>query len=108
MSDAEFWSALAGVFVPSAVVAFFAWLNHRNAARAATASEKRDAALGDKIDGVGNRLDGRIESLRSDVMSLAVSAAYIAGRQDGAERAGRRPQRPDDAPEPEPGPDRSH
>ena len=71
MSRVE-WLTLASVIVPSIVVVFFAWLNHRNIARAATASENRDADLGKRIDDVGDRLDGRIESLRNDVQTLAL------------------------------------
>ncbi len=102
--EAEFWLALAGVIVPSAVVVIFALLNYLNIRWASASSEKRDDRLGDKIDDVGRRLEGRIDSLRGDVTQLVGIVAYARGRQDAAEGAGRdRRQGPDDVFTPGPG-----
>ena len=118
MSRTEIWLTLAGVLFPSLVVVFFAWLNHRNAARNAAESKRRDDDLGNRITEVGSRLEGRIErvddrieGLRKDVTTFAVTAAYAAGRQHGAAEAGPSQQRggaPRPAPDSDPGPDPPH
>ena len=108
MSRTEFWLTVAGVLFPSLIVVFFAWLNHRNAARNAAESKRRDDELGNRITEAGrrvegriDRLDDRIDGLRKDMTTFAVTAAYAAGRQTGVAEAGRFQQR-GDAPRPAP------
>lgn len=109
MSTSELWLAIASVVVPSVTVMFFAWLNHRNSAKAAAASEDRDGKLGSQIEKLGDRLDSRIERVRSDVTTMSTLAAYAAGRrEDAEERAERRPQDPDEPAAPDTGPGPTH
>ena len=83
---------LAAVVVPTAAVAFTAWLNH-NAHKGIT---NRIDGVTNRIDGVTNRIDGvdersvqRDAAHRHALESIARDVSFMAGRQAERDQAGR-------------------
>jgi hypothetical protein len=80
--DAQDLLTLAAVVVPTAAVAFTAWLNH-NAHKGIT----------NRIDGVDERSVQRDEAHRQTLESIARDVSFMAGRQTERDRQAVRDER---------------
>ena len=80
--DAQEWLTLTAVVVPTAAVAFSAWLNH-NAHRNITT----------RIDGVDERSVQRDEAHRQVLESIAGDVSFMAGRQTERDRQAEQAER---------------
>ena len=94
MDTQEFWLTLAAVAIPTAAVAFTAWLNYRahtgivqRIAGVDQSSVDRDEAQSRALGSIARSSVDRDEAHRGALESIARDVSFMAGRQAERDRA---------------------